>query len=140
MARVLKIAICALVLDGTLRADYADRGYHSYAFGKHYIVRVSPKDLKQSPSWKKDEENPPLSARKAIKLATKMKDSLVKDSKDFKWELQSAALEPAGNDKWLWIVCYQAVFSGASVSSVPHLRLAVLMDGKVVKPEVKDRK
>ena len=76
----------------------------------------------------------------AIKLADETKDSLVKDSKDYKWVLRSASLElvPDSGGKWFWLVNYEAEFQGG-FSGVPYgLRLAVLMDGKVVKPEVKE--
>lgn len=115
-----------------------DIEYHSYTITKNYVVTILSDAVAKSPSWKDDEENPPLSAKKAIKLANEMKDSLVKDSKDYKWKLDEATLKPAGDEKWYWLIRYEAQFQGAaSIGVPPFLCLVVLMDGKVVKPEVK---
>jgi hypothetical protein len=134
--RLFFVAAIAVALSApVVRAELT---VFSYAFSKQYSVTVSSDALENSPSWKDDAENPPLSAKKAIKLATEMKDSLVKDSKDFKWSLESTSLRPASGDKWYWLVSYEARFQGAGSTGVPHnLRLIVLMDGKVIKPEVR---
>jgi len=112
----------------------------SYAFSKQYVVTISDEALAKSPEWKDEAENPPFAARKAIKLANEMKDSLVKDSEDFKWELRSASLEPAGGGRWYWQIDYVASHRLGSTGIPNHLRLVVLMDGKVIKPAVKDKK
>jgi hypothetical protein len=115
-----------------------DITYYSYTTSKNYTITISREALANSPAWKDDQENPPLSARKAIKLANETKDSLVKDSKDYKWKLRDAALTPAGDEKWYWVIYYEAEFRGGASTGTPHfLRLVVLMDGKVVKPEVR---
>jgi hypothetical protein len=137
MAHFLIVAVAVAFLAPD---DRARTIINSYAFSKQYTVTITDEALKQAPSWKDDAENPPLSARKAIKLADDTKDSLVKDSKDYKWVLRSASLElvPDSGGKWFWLVNYEAEFQRGG-SGVPFgLRLAVLMDGKVVKPEVKE--
>src|SRR5581483_4308812 len=53
---------------------------YSWAFGKLYESSFTQKMFRNSPAWNDDTENPPLPAGKALKLATEMKDSLVKDS------------------------------------------------------------
>ncbi len=137
MARLVAAAVTMALLIAPSRADTT---LSSYAFSKRYDVTISGDALEKSPAWKDDAENPPLSARKAIKLANEMKDSLVKDSKDFKWTLQSASLEPAGDGKWYWLVHYDAVFQGSSTGIPNRLRLVILMDGTVIKPVVRDVK
>jgi hypothetical protein len=135
MARLHVTAVAVAFLAPSLDAPTL----YSYAFSKQYIVTISREALEKSPSWTDDAENPPLSARRAIRLANGMKDSIVKDSNDFKWRLRSASLEPAGDRKWYWLVYYEAEFQGGASTGQPnHLRLAVLMDGEVIKPEVKD--
>jgi len=118
----------------------AEMRLYSYAFSKQYVVTISDDALQKSPAWAEEAENPPVSARKAIKLADGMKDSLVKDSKDFKWTLRSASLQPAGAGKWFWLVYYEAEFQGVSTGIPNYLRLVVLMDGTVIKPDVKENK
>ncbi|WP_254507973.1 hypothetical protein [Anatilimnocola floriformis] len=114
----------------------------SYAFSKVYLVTISAEDVERSPAWSDDAENPPISARKALQLALAMKNSLVKDQDNFKWQLKSAELTPTFDrpGKWYWLVTYEAIFQGGSTGMPPHLRLVVLMDGTVIKPVIKDQK
>jgi hypothetical protein len=115
--------------------------YSSYAFDKRYSVAITDAALEASPDWEENEEHPPLSARRAIVLATKLKDKLVKDSAAYKWKLQQASLRPAGDAKWFWFVHFHAQYQEGFSTGVPHhLRLAVLMDGTAIKPTVTDRR
>jgi hypothetical protein len=119
-----------------------DRGVieiHSYALGKHYIVAVTQKQLDKSPIWKDDAENPPLSARKAMKLTATMKDNLVKDTDRLVWKQEGASLEEAGDNRWYWLISYRASDPRPGTGSTgqpPTLRLIVLMDGTVIEPQV----
>lgn len=111
---------------------------YSEAFGKRYISTVTWKEINAAPKWGPDDDNPPVSARKAIKLATKVKDSLVKDDRHYQWRLDSVELHYWGGDNWYWVATYQAYFKGPGGSTGPPimLRLVVLMDGTAVKPDV----
>jgi hypothetical protein len=134
MTRYLFATVATALLVPSVSSDVC---YYSYAISANYTVTVTHEALANSPSWKKDEENPPLSARKAIKLANEMKDSLVKDSENYKWKLDGATLKSAGDEKWYWLIRYEAEFQGNLIGQPPFLNLVVFMDGKVVKPEVK---
>jgi len=119
----------------------AQGGIASYAFDKVYIVDITREALDKSPAWENDADNPPVAARKAIQLADAMKNLLVKDTADHKWKLSFASLMPAGGNKWYWQIGYEAEFQGGAATGIPHhLYLAVLMDGTVVGPEVRQRK
>lgn len=140
MTRLKLVPVVVMFFVVPLRADTTQFEHASYAFSKQYIVSITSEALEKSPTWKEDDENPPLPARKAIRLANKMKDSLVKDSKDYKWKLQSASLHPSGAGKWYWLVHYDAEYQGSGSTGVPsHLRLVVLMDGTIIKPVVNAR-
>lgn len=119
-------------------AATAQMKMYGESFGKRYISTVTWKEIEASPKWAPEEENPPLSARKVIKLATKVKDSLVKDDRHYRWQLDSAELHHWGGDYWYWVTTYQAYFKGPGAWSGPPilLRLVVLMDGTAVKPDV----
>ena len=101
---------------------------------KQIVVTVTHAALEKSPSWGVDADNPPLPARKALKLADEMKDSLVKDKDGYRWALRSLSLKQMDDEKWIWLVEYWLAGTYAGVP--PTLTLAVLMDGTVVKPEV----
>ena len=117
----------------------ADISYSSYAFGKRYEVTFTFEALDKTPKWGEDDENPPLSARKALKAANKMKDSLVKDAKGFKWRLVSLDLTPADGERWYWIAHYKAL-TQKGTGRPPSLKLVVLMDGRAVKPVISDHR
>ena len=141
MSRILIFCVGGLVIALQLWSETIPRSmsFSSYPPGKQIVVKFTEQDLLRSPSWDEKSENPPVSAREAITLATKLRASLVKDTKKFTWNFESARLTPAGGDKWFWHVYYQAHFEGGS-SGYPHeLSLVVLMDGTVVTPTVTSR-
>jgi hypothetical protein len=111
--------------------------FSSYADGRRFRIVISSAQIKKAPEWRADEENPPLSARKAIKLANALKERLVKDDDDYKWVLESVRLTPT-EEGWFWMVAYesQKLRSGFSSGPKTGLRLAVLMDGTVPEPTV----
>ena len=78
--------------------------------------------------------------KKAIEAATKLKDSLVKNTKYFKWTLSSASLQPAVGSKWIWMVHFDAVYQGPSSGIAPYLEIVVHMNGVAVQPQVRDYK
>jgi hypothetical protein len=111
--------------------------FWSYAFGKCYSVAVTQAALDKAPVWKDDSDNPPVAARKAMRLADRLKDKLVKDNDKYRWKREEAALQEAGEGQWYWVVSYKAVYRGRCSSGVaPFLHLVVLMDGTVVEPKV----
>jgi hypothetical protein len=133
--------IIILPLMRTNRPTDTERTYCSSAFGKQYVVTITKMTWMKTPKWVQAEENPLLSARKAIKAASKMKDSLVKSSKEYRWYLDSCSLVPAGDDRWYWTVKYAPLFQ--AFSSAGHrnsLTLIIAMDGTVITPEVSDCK
>jgi hypothetical protein len=117
----------------------ASKGLASYAEGKSFVVGIEDEDLLKSPAWKSDAQNPPLSARKAIELATEQQKALVKDSKGHKWEFVTADLTPDTSvDRWYWEVTFTAhVRPGGTPPGFESLRVIVLMDGRVLKPVIK---
>lgn len=140
MTRLAPVVVVLMFFFVPVLAYTTQYSHASYAFSKKYNVSVTSDALEKSPTWKEDDENPPLPARKAIRLANEMKDSLVTDSKDFKWKLQNASLQPADAGKWYWLVHYDAEFQGGSTGRPDNLRLVVLMDGTVIKPVIKDQR
>jgi len=110
----------------------------SVGIEKSFQVNVSEEAIRKTPPWNKQEADPPLSAREAIALADLVRRDLVaKAPKDCEWLLVSAELTPCEGDRWYWLINYEVwPRSGAFDGSPPGLRLVVLMDGTVVKPEV----
>jgi hypothetical protein len=67
---------------------------YSYTFDKAYKTTITREALRVSPAWKDDAENPPLSAKKAKRLADDTRLKLVKAPANYKWELESLELKP----------------------------------------------
>jgi len=136
MLRFVLIIVALLGLPAPL---VASKGLCSYAEGKQFYVGISNEDLLKTPAWKDHEENPPLSARKAINLATELQKTFVKDSKGHKWEFVTADLYPDSNvDRWYWEVTFMAyVRPREPTLRKENLIVIVLMDVKVLKPEVR---
>jgi hypothetical protein len=127
----------ALLLFGATAGHGQGCTYYSYVLDKTYVVEVTDKALRATPSWDADKENPPLPARKALQLANRKKDQLVKDTTDFTWALESASLIADRDGKWYWLVHYTARVRQGGFSGIrPFLLLAVLMDGTVVEPRL----
>jgi hypothetical protein len=104
---------------------------------KYYYVTITDQALQKSPAWSAEAENPPLSAQNALRLANESKAKLVRDTKDWKWKLESILLRPHHDDRWYWVMEYEQRPRTGGIQGVPRfLKLAVLMDGTVVEPKV----
>jgi len=106
-----------------------------------FKVTVTGSAIGRTPKWNEQDENPPLSARRAIKLADNLRAKVVKDHEEWKWHLEHASLTPFSESpqgRWYWEISY---YAARPVYTGPHneLHLAVLMDGTVVEPEIKKR-
>lgn len=134
-------ALSILLVSG--RVSDAGPIHYSYAFGKMYASELPKEALERTPKWPEDAENPPLSARKAIKVADELRLKLVHDTEEYKWKRLSAdILFVEGSDRCVWRVYYEARIQagGGSTGRPPSLMLFVLIDGKIVQPEVSDHK
>jgi hypothetical protein len=112
-----------------------------YAFGKSYNVAVTREALTKTPVWDESRaENPPLSAQRALKLATEFRKTLIPDPAKWKWEMEYLGLRQIYG-RWYWLAHFEALPTHAAFSGVaPDLYVAVLMDGTVVKPHVQDER
>jgi hypothetical protein len=87
--------------------------------------------LAATPKWKDDEENPPLSARKAIIAARKIIAKLTPYGKDA--TLCSPVLKlRESNGHWFWVVYFSADDFRQFRSTFP---VVVLMDGVSLLPK-----
>ena len=135
------LALVGLCLFGVCRSAVAAEPLEGWDMTKTFTVSVTDGDLRNTPSWR-GEGNPPLSARKAIRLLTPVKESLIHDEKGFHpWRLSRLSLKQGDrvSDKWYWVACYEAWVDvrGAGGTGGPlTLYLVVLMDGHVVTPVV----
>jgi hypothetical protein len=67
---------------------------------------------------------------------------MVKDTpgdEKWTWDLAAVSLIPCGNDRWYWLIEYQAIPDSGLAGRPANLSLVVLMDGSLVQPEAQDR-
>ena len=121
------------------------RALDSHTDTRDINITVNDAALRKTPKWKPDAQNPPLSARKALKVADDLKNTIMKDSKEWAWVLGYMKLVPPNlrrdgtpdPDRWYWMVIYYKISTKTlKVDSPNELRLIVFMDGKAVKPNI----
>lgn len=129
--------LCVTLAEGR---EMTARAWYSHVFGKSLVTTVGPQVVSETPRWRTDSENPPLSARKALLIA----DKAVADAerRHPKWlngqtrELDQVMLVPC-DDYWYWSIEYvwyekdNVMLGGRR----PNLFVVVLMDGTVVQPK-----
>ena len=104
---------------------------------KEYRYRIPKDSVSRSPAWLPSQPNPPLPARKALKLANDFADRALIGDPQTRRVFARLDLTPAGQkDKWLWIAVYEWRASGTG--PVPWAFAIILMDGTVVKPKIID--
>lgn len=106
---------------------------YSRVGGKDYAAIITKKALSRSPEWRQEDENPPISARKAMKLAAKKKDLFFGDESK-EWRFESVSLTKLW-ENWYWVARYQP---RAPSKARQELRIVVLMDGTVIQPTLAD--
>lgn len=135
MAASIQLCLLVVVMPQLLWATNEVDGVSDVP--KTYLSTLTDEALKKTPSWVKGAENPPVSARSAIKLATAVKDRLVKDSGRWKWHYFCIHLQYrdySEGKKWYWRVRFEALSDGSLPAVPPTVEVFVLMDGTTTKP------
>jgi hypothetical protein len=105
--------------------DYRD---HRYCFGNGLEHRTA------SPKWNpKREENPPLSAARALKQAHEFIATMPTD-KDHSWEFEDLALVDV--DGWLWRAHFRLQTNASGGLHDYYMGCYILLDGTVIEPVV----
>ena len=134
MLRPILAALAVALYSSTVLGQVS---YYSHLpDGKIYRSSFSRAEIAASPKWLGKDDNPPLSARKALKLAqsTFDKTALPKYG-DLVVQLWEATLMWLGDDKWVWRVRYHwHVPKGFSSGPGSDFYVLILMDGTVASP------
>ena len=93
--------LAGLFLVTTLLAAQVETSFTVEYAGKKYEFRISDEDLQKTPVWASGQENPPLSPRRAVDVATRQLASLLPNGKD--WRLYAVTLRPIEN-RWIYLV------------------------------------
>jgi hypothetical protein len=123
---LLVTALLGAQAETTFTVEYA---------GKKYEFRIPDADLEKTPAWAPGQENPPLSARRAIDVATRQLSTLLPNGKN--WRLHAVTLRAIDNH-WIYLVEFLEPLrgdgGGQQVSA--GFQVVVLMNGAAVTPRV----
>lgn len=97
----------------------------------YFNSRLPIARLQATPEWEAGEENPPLSARKAIAVSEALVKQLNPYGPDAELNPPTLKLRESGG-RWFWVVYFSPNDWRQFQSSFP---IVVLMDGTAVKPE-----
>ena len=149
----MKLSICDLLLPSLIvfcatgeaapaepfPAEPSGETYRSRLFENTWVSKITDEAIDKSPNWDAASENPPLSAKKALKLSLPVAERLAKAEKKgfdaWKIELEGATLKKSGKH-WIWKVQYTWHRGGIGTGVPPFADIIVLMDGTVVEPKI----
>ncbi len=118
--------LLAAQVETTFTVEYA---------GKKYEFHISDQELQRTPAWAANQENPPLSARRAIDAAAKELAMLLPNGKD--WRLSEVTLRQI-EDRWVYLVTFLEPLRGddAARQLSSGFQIVVLMNGVAVMPRM----
>ena len=112
--------------------DYVAK-FNSFHDGKQFEFTVTSKLLENCPEWLSEQDNPPLSARRALAIASDYLPKLVSNAEA--WQVRDIRLRPV-RDKWVYVLEFSERREGVQA---PFM-IVVLMNGEVVEPKITKRK
>jgi hypothetical protein len=122
---LVTVALFAAQVETTFTVEYN---------GSKYEFHISDQDLQATPTWLPNQDNPPLSARRAIDIATNQLVSLLPDGKD--WRLYEVTLRPIDN-RWVYLVQFLEPLRSAGGQQLSSgFEIVVLMNGVAVMPHI----
>jgi len=136
MRTILTIFVLAFTVQ--VRAVLMDSQVYYVLIGtKDFKTEVTRERVAKTPAWAASADFPPLSARKADQLAVAKFHKLLPDRSD--WERKRITIQSIGDDAhWYYLVEFAPIEPQLGVQA--SLEIVVLMDGKVIEPEVTDAK
>ncbi len=131
------LVLMSLASAQTFRVGAEGRSWTFSGYGerKRFDYSFDTPRLAATPEWKSDQENPPLSPRKAEKLAMMKIQALLKKSKC--WHRAEIVLQDSGDERhWFYVIKYDR--DGGSVPQPVSMVVVVLMDGTIPEPKLLD--
>lgn len=99
-----------------------------------YTVKFSDRDLIQTPLWNPEkDDNPPLSARKAVEVARTNLNQCVSGASE-KWSLSSIELKPFGTDRWIYEIEFDCPSAACRDEKSRSFKISIKLDGAALLP------
>jgi hypothetical protein len=140
LASPLAIALLALTQSAQPIVEETDDGFRitTHVARTLYQSDLTRDAIRKTPAWDQETENPPVSLKKAIRLAEKMRKSVVNPPDNRKWEVANMHLIFEGKH-CAWYVTFHTKpieQEAGLIDDFDEITLFVLMDGTVIKPTV----
>jgi hypothetical protein len=114
----------------------------SYAGTNAYNFEVSSTMIEKTPVWRESDDQPPLPAREALRVARRCLANLVTDAAH--WRLDDVGLSPLieYEGHWIYLVKFYPPIppSGVLQGLVQPMTIPVLMSGVAVQPKISHSK
>lgn len=102
---------------------------------KQFLFTITKEMLDKTPVWDTKDQNPPLSAKRALELGTKQLQELFGDTKE--WRLDNIELFPtSGGHRWIYLINFSDRRNTKADEIAPIFRIFVLMNGVAVPPSI----
>ena len=126
--------ICAVLMaSNAAAAQEAEYTAEGEAFGVSYSSYVFRESLEKTPRWERNAEHPPVSARRALRIAEK-EAGIVSAREGYERRVHQVALVPV-RDRWIWEVSFIWKGRVGGGTGIPdYLQVIILMDGSAIKP------
>lgn len=101
--------------------------------GETYSYKYSDQDFADTPSWKPEESEPPISAQRAAQIARTNLSRFVSGAENFR--VRRILLNGLNDDKWYYNISF--VCAGAACRELPTRQFSILvkMDGTILEPK-----
>jgi hypothetical protein len=118
--------------------DIAGYTFTDYGLEDRFETTITDEIVARASAWPPGAANPPVSARKALLIANRFRQTRLVDKNNWKWGLESVSLLPLDgkSNKWCWSILFSAFPEEGGFSGIPpEFTVIVLMDGTVIEPE-----
>jgi hypothetical protein len=124
---------------------HSDRSWFAHFTNKVCEFKVKDADVVNAPAWTENLEHPPLSARRAVRLAKATLAAIM--TMPAEWKLDAVSLEPWDQeDHWIYIITVRHLTTSHQDGSIFEARttnvrpatvsIPVLLSGVAIEPSV----
>jgi len=126
-------AICFLSLDNRGQEAKPTAEPRATFQSQSYAYHLFEHDFANTPSWKQDEGEPPLSIGRAIKIARENLPRFVKSAES--WKVDMVTLKDVIKDKWYYRIDFLCRSVECREARERHFMAIVKMDGTILEPK-----
>lgn len=101
--------------------------------GDSYAYKLTEQDFINTPSWKPEEGEPPISVNSALKVARENLPRFVKSAE--LWKMRMITLQSMGDEKWYYRVHFFCFGAACREIQDRSFTAIVKMDGSIVEPK-----